>query len=56
MLPSGNDAAFALSQFFGYNLYHKKYRTTDPSKIRSHQFDYHHYYAKYFLKEMNLYC
>ena len=29
MLPSGNDAAFALSQFFGKILFRKKYSTGD---------------------------
>ena len=56
MLPSGNDAAFALAQFFGYKLWLKKYGPADVSKIKSFQFDYHPYYAKYFLKEMNIYC
>ena len=56
MLPSGNDAAFALAQFFGFKLFTKKYCPADITRIRSHQFDYHPYYAKYFLKEMNLYC
>jgi serine-type D-Ala-D-Ala carboxypeptidase (penicillin-binding protein 5/6) len=35
MLPSGNDAAFALSQFFGNLLYHKKYTRSESNKIRS---------------------
>jgi hypothetical protein len=56
MLPSGNDAAFALAQFFGYKLWLKKYGPADIQKIKSFQFDYHPYYAKYFLKEMNIYC
>ena len=34
----------------------KKYGPADVSKIKSFQFDYHPYYAKYFLKEMNIYC
>ena len=49
MLPSGNDAAFALAQFFGYKLFLKKYQPSDIKKIKSFQFDYHPYYAKYFL-------
>jgi D-alanyl-D-alanine carboxypeptidase len=53
MLPSGNDAAFALAQHFGKNLFRKKYTHADISRIKSYQFNYHPYYAKYFLKEMN---
>jgi D-alanyl-D-alanine carboxypeptidase len=53
MLPSGNDAAFALAQYFGKNLFRKKYTHADISRIKSYQFNYHPYYAKYFLKEMN---
>ena len=56
MLPSGNDAAFALAQYFGYKLFMKKYTHADISKVKSFQFDYHPYYAKYFLREMNLFC
>jgi len=54
MLPSGNDAAFALAQHFGKMIYkRRKYTKIDQQRIRSFQFDYHPYYAKYFLKEMN---
>lgn len=56
MLPSGNDAAFALAQYFGKLLYKKKYTKADRNRIRSFQFDYHLYYAKYFLAEMNEYA
>jgi len=56
MLPSGNDAAFALAQHFGKMLFKKKYTQADIMKIKSYQFDYHFYYAKYFLKEMNIYA
>ena len=56
MLPSGNDAAFALAQYFGYKIFQKKYTHADMTKIKSFQFDYHPYYAKYFLREMNLFC
>ena len=52
MLPSGNDAAFALAQHFGKKLYKAKYKKM-KNEITSYQFDYHPYYAKYFLKEMN---
>jgi len=54
MLPSGNDAAFALAQFFGKDLFKRKYKPADAEKIVSYQFNYHQWYAKYFLKEMNL--
>lgn len=56
MLPSGNDAAFTLAQYFGKNLFRKKYTHADISRIKSYQFNYHPYYAKYFLKEMNDYA
>lgn len=56
MLPSGNDAAFALAQHFGKLLFRRKYTRADINKIKSFQFDYHPYYAKYFLKEMNDYA
>lgn len=56
MLPSGNDAAFALAQFFGRQLFRRKYSQADITKIKSYQFNYHPYYAKYFLREMNLYA
>lgn len=56
MLPSGNDAAFTLAQYFGKNLFRKKYTHADISRIKSYQFNYHPYYAKYFLKEMNEYA
>lgn len=53
MLPSGNDAAFALAQHFGKKLYKTKYKKKD---VKSYQFDYHPYFAKYFIKEMNLFA
>lgn len=56
MLPSGNDAAFALAQYFGKQLFRKKYTHADIMRIKSYQFNYHPYYAKYFLKEMNDYA
>ena len=56
MLPSGNDAAFALAQFFGKQLFRRKYTHADISRIKSYQFNHHPYYAKYFLKEMNEYA
>ena len=52
MLPSGNDAAFALAQHFGRKLYKTKYKRI-KNEVKSYQFDYHPYYAKYFMREMN---
>ena len=57
MLPSGNDAAFALAKYFGKFLFNKKgYGEKDIDKIRSFQFNYHPYFVKYFLKVMNEYA
>ena len=54
MLPSGNDAAFALAKYFGKLIFDRKgYTEKDMQKIRSFQFNYHPYYVKYFLKQMN---
>ena len=54
MLPSGNDAAFALAKYFGKLLFVKKgYTDKDIEKIKSFQFNYHPYFVKYFLKQMN---
>ena len=36
MLPSGNDAAFALAQFFGKQLFRRKYTHADISRIKSY--------------------
>jgi D-alanyl-D-alanine carboxypeptidase (penicillin-binding protein 5/6) len=36
MLPSGNDAAFALAQYFGKLLFRKKYTRADITRIRSY--------------------
>ena len=55
MLPSGNDAAFALSKFFGKMIFEKRgYDEKDMHRIRSYQFNYHQYYVKYFLNQMNI--
>jgi len=35
MMPSGNDVAFAISQFFGYKLFQKKYCSADKEKKMS---------------------
>jgi len=54
MLPSGNDAAFVLAKYFGRMLFEKKgYDERDMQRIRSYQFNYHPYFVKYFLKQMN---
>lgn len=54
MLPSGNDAAFVLAKYFGRLLFEKKgYDEKDMQRIRSYQFNYHPYFVKYFLKQMN---
>lgn len=55
LLPSGNDSAFLLASYFG-NLIFQKYGYTekDIETITSFQFNYHPYYVKYFLKEMNV--
>ena len=54
MLPSGNDAAFALAQYFGKMIYKKRNMTAfDIQRVKSFQFNYHPHYVKYFLKEMN---
>ena len=55
MLPSGNDAAFALAQHFGKMLFKQKYHKI-KDKITTFQFNYHPYFVKYFIKEMNMYA
>ena len=55
MLPSGNDAAFALAKFFGKMIFERKgYDDKDIQRIKSYQFNYHPYFVKYFLNQMNL--
>ena len=54
MLPSGNDAAFALAKKFGKLIFQNRdYNERDIERIGSFQFNYHPYYVKYFLKVMN---
>jgi len=54
MLPSGNDAAFALAKFFGKVIFRgRNYGDRERNQICSYQFNLHSYYVKYFLKEMN---
>eukprot|EP00347_Sterkiella_histriomuscorum_P009059 403342681 len=54
MLPSGNDAAFALAQHFGEHLFNRNYGCIEEgNKVFSYQFNWHGYFVKYFLKEMN---
>ncbi len=51
MLPSGNDAAFAIAEHFGQYLYENKYR---DQPVTSQMFQWS--IIRYFLKEMNLYA
>ena len=54
MLPSGNDAAFALAKYFGRRIFeYNGWGEEESLRIQSYQFNYHPYYVKYFLKEMN---
>lgn len=54
MLPSGNDAAFALAKHFGHFIFKKKrYAKDELESIKSFQFNNHSWYVKYFLHEMN---
>ena len=53
MLPSGNDAAFALAEYFGDIIKKKSYSSnTDLHLDRSSPFS-NYPTVKYFLKEMN---
>lgn len=50
MLPSGNDAAFALAKYFGKMIFNRRgYTERDMNRIKSFQFNYHPYFVKYFL-------
>ena len=53
MLPSGNDAAFAVAQYFGELLYNKKYTKEECDNVYSYKFNWHPYFVKYFIHEMN---
>lgn len=53
MLPSGNDAAFALAQHFGELIYNKKLTREEANRVYSYKFNWHQYFVKYFLAEMN---
>lgn len=54
MLPSGNDAAFALARHFGSFIFESRdYGQKEKTSIQSFQFNQHCFYVKYFLKEMN---
>jgi len=50
MLPSGNDAAFALADYFGTLLFDRKQVAVVPTCPNS---QFINMTAKYFLKEMN---
>jgi serine-type D-Ala-D-Ala carboxypeptidase (penicillin-binding protein 5/6) len=64
MLPSGNDAAFLIADFFGEYLYNERYLENNDSYAQSIQMTFPQSYAgswqfpdgviKYFLREMNL--
>lgn len=64
MLPSGNDAAFLIADFFGEYLYNERYLENNDSYTQSIQMTFPQSYAgswqfpdgviKYFLREMNL--
>jgi D-alanyl-D-alanine carboxypeptidase len=64
MLPSGNDAAFLIAEFFGEYLYNERYLENNDSYVQSIQMTFPQAYIgswqfpdgviKYFLKEMNL--
>ena len=51
MLPSGNDAAYCLAEFFGQYLRENKYQ---DQTVSSFQFNWS--IVRFFLKEMNLYA
>ena len=50
MLPSGNDAAYALAEHFGDKLFEQKTVKTENCNVNSKFFNTP---VKYFLKEMN---
>ena len=52
MLPSGNDAAVALAEYFGEFLYFNKYVKEEYDGI-DYLDMYANSYMKYFLREMN---
>ena len=54
MLPSGNDAAFAMAEFFGTILKERKWQniTDEELKLLPTSF-FNNSNVKYFLKEMN---
>mmetsp|Transcript_22379 Transcript_22379/g.15944 ORF Transcript_22379/g.15944 Transcript_22379/m.15944 type:complete len:177 (-) Transcript_22379:274-804(-) len=53
MLPSGNDAAFLLAQYFGQLLFEDRYTDDEVDRIHSYEFNRHELFVKYFLREMN---
>jgi D-alanyl-D-alanine carboxypeptidase len=56
MLPSGNDAAFTVCEYFSHILYLYKYRKIalkNQEKVRSFNYGKHH--IRWFLHEMNHY-
>ena len=54
MLPSGNDAAYAIAEYFGQQLYDRKYSNMKEDEIKLFEkSDFNGTPVKYFLKEMN---
>ena len=57
MLPSGNDAAFVLAEYFGEKLKEKKYKARTDEELKLLQgSQFTNTSVKYFLKEMNFYA
>lgn len=57
MLPSGNDAAFTIAEYFSNMLFDFKYcqlPIKEQEKIRS--FSYERHPIRFFLREMNVYA
>ena len=53
MLPSGNDAAYCLAEYFGHLLHQRKYMGRE-NEVRSFKFNGTE--VKFFLKQMNKYA
>ena len=54
MLPSGNDAAFAMAEFFGTILKERKWQNTTDEELKLLPLSqFSNTNVKYFLKEMN---
>jgi len=54
MLPSGNDAAYAMAEYFGGLLYERKFKNVSVDKFKFPQnSQFGQTNAKYFIFEMN---